>query len=441
MSQPTADLYLNSKSIQTRLSAWLRRLEAMQPERIELGLDRIRQVLAKLALDLSHSRIITVAGTNGKGSVVAFLEAAYGLQGIDTLAYTSPHILRYNERIRINSVPVSDEQLVSAFEQVDQARESTDLTYFEFGTLAALVLLARHRPPVAILEVGLGGRLDAVNCIDPDVAVITSIGIDHTDWLGPDRSSIAYEKSGIMRAGRPLICGDPDPPVVIAEQAASCRALLYRYLEHFQFARSGGGFVSDWISSVLPVQGISWLAQHQRNNAATALAVITLPDTGLPDVSNAVINSGQWLQSPPARMQQLEESPAVYLDIAHNPQAAKALAIQLHNSTNGSQRTFAVLAMLADKDVIGVAAALDKLIDHWYLASTEGPRGLKAEELQKLVAKGAQASSTTVQSVMQALQQARTDADEGDRIIVLGTFANATALLSEPDMARIASTE
>ncbi len=457
------------------LNGWLVRLEALQPDRIELGLERVRQVLDRLELELSSVRIITVAGTNGKGSVVAYLEALYQLQGISTLAYTSPHIVAYNERIRINSRPVTDDQLVEAFAQVERARAAVALTYFEFGTLAALVLLARHQPRVAILEVGLGGRLDAVNVVDADIAVITSIGIDHSEWLGPDRHSIAREKAGILRTGRPLVCGEPDPPPVIAELAARQGALLYQYPHDYQLRGSTEGyqFHSNW-QSALSLNTDQQLAAHQQQNAATALAAATLlsqlasmdthnscgskssksKDTHNSAVearsakaamgaanasmdtqhlsrldSPAIVNA-EWLVTPPARMQQLSARPDVFLDVAHNPHAATALADLLRTQPVAG-RTVAVLAMLADKDVAGVAAALDAVIEHWYLAPSIGKRGLQVEQLQQLVAKGAQAPSTTLQSIQQALAKAQRDAGPDDRIIVFGTFANATAILSK----------
>lgn len=413
------------------LAGWLERLEALRPEHIELGLGRTRQVLESLDLDLSHSKIITVAGTNGKGSVVAYLEAIYRQQNISTLAYTSPHILEYNERIRINGRDAGDAKLVAAFERVETARGDVPLTYFEFGTLAALVLLAEHQPQVAILEVGLGGRLDAVNVVDTDVAVITSIGIDHTDWLGPDRESIAREKAGIMRAGKPVICGEPDPPAVIVELARQTNASLYQYGRQYKLMQScrGRSLRCSWCDG-LPFDGFLRLRRHQAINAATALTVVTLPDTGLPILEREPLTGEEWLVTAPGRMQKLSEKPDVWLDVAHNPQAAQALADTLRYGLD-SGRIVAVLAMLADKDATGVAAALDDVIDHWYLAPTTGPRGLSVTDLQQLVAKGAHAPVTTLQSVPQALEQARADAAPDDRVIVLGSFMNATALLGK----------
>lgn len=430
------------------LPQWLQRLEALQPDRIELGLGRVRKVLDVLNLDLSSSTIITVAGTNGKGSMVAYLEALYQQLGISTLAYTSPHILKYNERIRINGQSVDDDALVEAFEQIEQARTNVGasdvgiaLTYFEFGTLAAIVLMARHQPDIAIMEVGLGGRLDAVNVLDADVAVITSIGIDHTDWLGPDRESIGREKAGIMRPGKPVISGDPEPPECIAQIGQQLGATLYQYTEDYQLESVQGSvqFSSVWAwQSAIAITGLERLAQHQRINAATALAALCAQmdsDNADEHVEHVeprrlsdVIKKGQWLVSVPGRMQKIDQQPEVWLDVAHNPHAAAALAMSLEQQLiNG--RTLAVLAMLADKDITGVAAALDHVIDHWYLAPSAGPRGLDVEQLQHLIEKGAQAPTTTLQSVPQALQQARNDAQPNDRIIVLGSFTNATTLL------------
>lgn len=429
------------------LSEWLERLQALQPDRIELGLQNVRMVLEQFKLDLSGSKIITVAGTNGKGSVVTYLEALYRLLGISTLAYTSPHILHYNERIRINSKSASDADLVQAFAQIEQARMDAGdvpLTYFEFGTLAAIALLAKHRPAIAIMEVGLGGRLDAVNVLDADVAVITSIGIDHVEWLGPDRESIGHEKAGIMRSGNPVICGDPEPPDCIAELAEKTGAVLYQYGEHYQLDSSGGKILfNDIKQSTTSIDGLGELARHQRINAATALVAIQAMQQSrvididshcaeklmLSDQQAAVVATGKWLISAPARMQKIASQPDVWLDVAHNPHAAKALAASLkHQPVVG--RTYAVLAMLSDKDVAGVVAALDSIVDHWYLAPTTGSRGLNVKQLQQFVAKSTQSPATALQSVPQALEQARSDAQQDDRIVVVGSFTNATTLLN-----------
>lgn len=435
-------MYLNSAPVNTgdadtALADWLARLEGLQPERIELGLTRTQQVLQQLRLDLTASKVIIVAGTNGKGSVVAYLEAIYRQQGISTLAYTSPHILEYNERIRLDGESVSAASLVAAFERVEQARAEVPLTYFEFGTLAALVLLAEHGPQVALLEVGLGGRLDAVNVVDADVAVITSIGIDHSDWLGDDRDSIAREKAGIMRHDRPVVCGEPDPPPAIAGTARNTGARLYQYGSEYQLTADEGNsvFISQG-QPPLPVSGLQQLPPHQQINAATALAAARLMNDVLMDthysplLDIAQLQAGRWLVAAPGRIQKLAERPDIWLDVAHNPQAAQALAQALrHQPATG--RTVAVLAMLAGKDATGVAAALDDVIGHWYLASTGGPRGLDVMDLQQLVAKGAHAPVTTLQSVPQALDKARAEAAPQDRIIVLGSFMNAAALLGK----------
>lgn len=412
------------------LSIWLAKLETLQPERIELGLGRTQLVLSRLQLDWSQSKVIIVAGTNGKGSVVSYLEAMYQQQNITTLTYTSPHITQYNERIRINSEMVTDSELVAAFTQVEQARGDVPLTYFEFGTLAAIVMLAEYQPQVAIMEVGLGGRLDAVNVLDADVAVITSIDIDHVDWLGSDRNSIAIEKAGISRAGKPLVCGEPHPPKYLQELNAHQSVLCYQITEHFDQKNTGSGcfFESIDLDKPININGLGDLPKHQINNALTALAVVTLSNSGLPLLNHDDLSSLDWVCQPVARMQLLSRRPLVLLDVAHNPHAASALAAELQNQ-KGYGRTSAVLAMLSDKDIVGVVKALDSVIDHWYLSSSSGPRGLNVIELQKLVAKGAQAPSTALQSIQEALTQAQTDADPEDRIIVLGSFTNATVLL------------
>ncbi len=428
------------------LSEWLERLEALQPDRIELGLNNVRTVLEQLNLDLSDSKIITVAGTNGKGSVVTYLEALCRLFGNSTLAYTSPHILHYNERIRIDNKSVHDTDLAQAFAQVDRARiDAGDiaLTYFEFGTLAAIVLLAKHRPAIAIMEVGLGGRLDAVNVLDADVAVITSIGIDHVEWLGADRESIGREKAGIMRAGKAVICGDPKPPDCIAELAKKTGAVLYQYGEHYQLDSSGDTIWFNDLKRATTIDGLEQLALHQRINAATALTALQIMQqskmvnvdthcsekTAQADQQSAVIAAGKWLISAPARMQKIATQPDVWLDVAHNPHAARALADSLQQQPIAG-RTYAVLAMLADKDVAGVVAALDPVVNHWYLAPTAGQRGLNVKQLQQFVAKNTQSPVTTLQSVPQALEQAQSNAQQDDRIVIVGSFTNASKLLS-----------
>jgi dihydrofolate synthase/folylpolyglutamate synthase len=403
------------------LDAWLAWQERLNPRAIDLGLERVREVLGRLALGPVARRIVTVAGTNGKGSTVAVMEAVLQCSGYRVGTYTSPHLLRYNERVRINGTEASDEALCAAFETVEWAREATALTYFEFGTLAALTLLEQAGLDVAILEVGLGGRLDAVNCVDSDVAVVTAIGIDHTDWLGPDRDSIAREKAGILRAGRPAVCSDRQPPQALVSRAEELGARLHvlgRDFWHEDRPPSGWAWRGPGCHfDDLPPPTLA--GTFQRDNAAGALMALVLIQSNVP-WSTESLRQGLRTAIVPGRFQVLPGPVPRILDVAHNPQAAQALADTLR-ARPCAGRTFAVFSMLRDKDLEGVVRAMSGAVDAWYLAPLLAARAAPTERLAAAVARAA-VPFRVFESVLDAHGGALADARPGDRVVVFGSF-------------------
>jgi len=386
-----------------------------------------------------HSRIdapigcpvVTIGGTNGKGSTCAMLDAMLRGAGFRTGMYASPHLLRYNERVRLDGVEASDERLVAAFNAVEDVRNGVPLTYFEFGTIAALWLFARARLDALVLEVGLGGRLDAVNVVDADVAVLTSIDIDHVDYLGPTREDIGREKAGIFRAGRPAICADPHPPASVeaGAQAVGAKLLLlgrdYDYTDERTQWRYRGPRGERFGLPVPALRGA-----HQLANAATALACLDVLHDVLP-VNAQAVREGLLTVSLPGRFQVLPGRPTVVLDVAHNPHAARALAGALGNMGYHAE-TFAVCAMLADKDADGVIAALRPHATRWFVSGLPGARGDDGGRVRNaLTAAGVASSSVRAfADVAGAYQAARETALEADRIVVFGSFLTVAAALS-----------
>jgi len=411
------------------LAAWLAYLETLHPKAIALGLERVRDVLGRLPAHIDCP-VITVGGTNGKGSTCAMLESIYRSAGYATGLYASPHLLRYNERIRIRGAEAGDEALVQSFNAVEDARGDVPLTYFEFGTLAALWLFARARLDVLVLEVGLGGRLDAVNAVDADVAVITSVDIDHVDYLGPTRDGIGREKAGIFRPSRPAICGDRDPPATVEVTARDIGATLLVLGRDYDFTDER----TQWRYRGprgerygLPVPALR--GAYQLANASTALAAIDLLHDRLP-VSAQGIREGLLAVVLPGRFQVLPGRPTVVLDVAHNPHAARALADAL--ATMGFHpQTFAVCAMLADKDMRGVVDALRPRIDRWFVAGLPGARGGGPAGIRDaLLAAGVDGDAVRAyDDVATAFRAAREDASEADRIVVFGSFFTVAAAL------------
>ncbi len=428
------------------LSDWLTRLESLHPKSIDLGLDRVRAVAQRLDIELSCPTIV-VAGTNGKGSTCAMLASMLRAAGYRVGLYTSPHLLVFNERARIDGIDASDTELVEQFEAVEAARRDTSLTYFEFTTLAILRLFAQSRLDAAVLEVGLGGRLDAVNLVDADVAIVTSVDIDHVDYLGGTREAIGREKAHVYRAGRPAICCDPQPPATLLEHAAAIGADLWRFGQDFRYEGSAEQRGQQWsyIGRGQRRSGLPYPALRGANqllNACGALAALEALAQRLP-VSQQAVRQGLLTVELPARFQVLPGRPVVILDVAHNPHAAAVLATNL-DSMGYFPATHAVFGMLRDKDIANVVRHVAPHVDHWHLGSTPGPRGTPADDVAALVRAATQgsvrhASIDTYDSVADACRAALERASADDRILAFGSFltvADAMHALREPGAMR-----
>jgi dihydrofolate synthase/folylpolyglutamate synthase len=413
------------------LADWLARIETLHPAPIALGLDRVESVARRMAIAV-ECPVITVAGTNGKGSTCAMIEAIYRHAGFRTGLYTSPHLFRFNERVRIRGDEVPDAALVAAFEAVEAARCVPDvvpLTYFEFSTLAALSLFGQASADVLVLEVGLGGRLDAVNIVDADVAVVTTIGIDHVDYLGTPREAIGREKAGIFRSGRQAICGDADPPRTLVDHAAAIGAPLWLIGRDYTYAASAAQWSYQGPRGArhgLPLPALR--GAHQLGNAATALAAVDALRDRLPIAAAAVRDALVHVELP-GRFHVLPGRPVVVVDVAHNPHAARVLADTLGMSFH--PQTLGVFGMLADKDIDGVVAALRDRIDRWYVAPLPGPRGAPASRIAAaLHAAGVpRAAIVECDDIADAYAAARRDANETDRIAAFGSFLTVAAAL------------
>ncbi len=418
------------------LAAWLAYLERLHPRGVELGLERVSAVRERLALNLPFP-VITVGGTNGKGSTCALLERMLGSAGYRVGLYTSPHLLRYNERVRIAGAEAPDTSLTAAFARIEAARGATSLTYFEFGTLAAALLFREAAPDVAVLEVGLGGRLDAVNAFDSDCAVITSVGLDHMDYLGPTREDIGREKAGIFRAGRPAVVAEPDPPASLIGRAQAIGAPLY--LVDRDFGAAGGPEQWSYWSWLGRRSALPWPALRgacQLGNAAAALAALDCLRERMP-VDMGAVRRGLVEVELPGRFQVLPGRPTIILDVAHNPHAAQRLRESLDalcRNAGGGGRTLAVFGMLKDKDIAGVAAALGGRIDGWWVAGLPGERGADAQQVRAaLEAAGLAAPVETFVDAAAAFRRAREAAGPDDRIVVFGSFLTVSAVLALAD--------
>ncbi|MDR1462138.1 MAG: bifunctional tetrahydrofolate synthase/dihydrofolate synthase [Azoarcus sp.] len=421
------------------LDGWLGLLETRHGASIRLGLERVARVRAALGPG-PEAIIITVGGTNGKGSTCAMLEAILRAEGYRLGCYTSPHLLRYNERVRVNGLETGDDALAAAFAAVEAARGDTPLTYFEHGTLAAWQIFRAVRPDVIILEAGLGGRLDAVNIIEPDCAIVTGVAMDHMDYLGDTREAIGFEKAGIYRAGRPAICGDPQPPASLVEHAASIGAELWISGRDFGFGGDRQQW-DYWCFEAPPAQGtrlkrggLAYPALRGANqllNASAALTALHSLRTRLP-VSMQAIRQGLMSVELPGRFHILPGQPTTVLDVAHNPQAAGVLAENLANM-GFYPETWAVFGMLADKDVESVAARLAARIDHWLPCTLPGPRGLSAEALAARLRTAGVADETIengFDSPAAAFAFALESAKPNDRIVVFGSFLTVASVLA-----------
>lgn len=391
-------------------------------------------MLDRLRLRQPNFRTITVTGTNGKGSVVAMLEACLRAAGYRVGTYTSPHLIKYNERVRVDGADATDAALCAAFERIESTRGEIPLTYFEFGTLAAFDQFARANIDVAVLEVGLGGRLDAVNAIDADAAMVTSIGIDHVQWLGDTREAIGYEKAGVFRKNRPAICADPEPPASIAAQAQAVGATFYQRNRDFSVERTDSGWTwraGSTLRAGLPPPVLR--GDYQLDNAAGALMVLETLKEVLP-LSQAHIREGLLAAVVPGRFQVLPGLPVRVLDVAHNPDAVRVLARTLKQQTV-TGRTLAVFGMLRDKDMVGAVRSMQGIVDAWYVTALgqQTERGATAAEVeQAIVRAGLNKPVTRFNDVRAAYAAARRDAGPADRIVVFGSFYMVGDILSLP---------
>lgn len=401
------------------LDQWLSYLEAVHPSEIDLGLDRVLVVLRRLFPGPITGRVITVAGTNGKGSTVACLESILRGAGRTTGAYTSPHLSRYNERIRINGSEVDDGEIISAFETIDAARRNVSLTYFEFSTLAAFLIMQAQGVDDWILEVGLGGRLDAVNILDAELAIITSVDIDHTAWLGTDRETIGFEKAGILRYGKPAIYAEADPPRSVLQQAVAQKVPLLRYGIDYSMAIETTGLLINLAASgrCIPVPA----SPLPETSVAAAVQAGCLLQ---PEITDQTISDSLQAVSMPGRFELIRTAPSVYVDVGHNPHAARWLARRIESLKVVDTEIFAVYGCLTDKDTQGVVAAMTGVVDHWMPGGLSVPRGVDATGLgerlgQVLPDQEAYCVSSTVS---EALDLALSEAGVNDIVIVFGSF-------------------
>ena len=418
------------------LSTWLSYLEHLHSRSIDLGLERVREVADRLGLASSAVKIV-VGGTNGKGSTCAMLEAMLLAAGYKVGVYTSPHLIHFNERARVNGVSASDAALTAEFAEVERARGATGLTYFEFTTLAVLRLFAGQQLDAIVLEVGLGGRLDAVNIVDADCAIVTSVDLDHMDWLGDTRELIGFEKAHIFRPGKPAICSDPVPPQSLLDHAAAISADLWLFGRDFNYSgdRQQWGFGGrNQRRNALAYPALR--GANQLLNASAALAALESLRDRLP-VPQQAVRVGLSQATLPGRFQILPGQPTIVLDVAHNPHAAAVLAQNLDNMAYFPY-THAVFGMLDDKDVAGVVARMGKRIDHWYCPTLAGPRGVSGQVLADRVAAalpplGKEDEAATLAAfddVAAAVAAAQNRAGEGDRIVIFGSFLTVAAALT-----------
>lgn len=416
-------------ALRSPLSDWLARLESLSPRDIDLGLERVSRVLERLALGRPET-VFHVAGTNGKGSSVAMLEAMLRSSGERVGSYTSPHVRRYNERIRVDGEAASDAQIIAAFERVEAVREAEALTYFEYGTLAALVVFVDAGVDTAILEVGMGGRLDAVNAIEPDAGLITNIALDHCDWLGDDIETIAAEKAGIMRSGRPVVFGAREVPQSIAKAADSVGARLVLAGRDYDWSITGDAW--SWRGSQQRLDGLSLPAlpgEHQVGNAAAVLALLEAAGRG-ELLQQSLVNECLAGLRLDGRMQRIEADVPWLLDVAHNPAAAAALADALRADGHAGE-TVAIFSMLDDKDVESTVEVLVGHVDHWIAVSADTPRAIEAGELARRVANATGAACLVATSLNEAMSRAEELATPDDRILVTGSFYLVGPVLTE----------
>ncbi|GHG64326.1 bifunctional folylpolyglutamate synthase/dihydrofolate synthase [Alishewanella longhuensis] len=419
--------HLNSQSCQT-LADWLCYIEQSHPiDKIELGLERVQQVAARGALASLPGKVVLIAGTNGKGTTARTLEQLLLAQGHSVGVYSSPHLLHFNERLRINNQDVADDDWLAAFALVESLRQTTPLTYFEFTTLVAFAILRQMQPEYCLIEVGLGGRLDATNIIEPDISVITTIGLDHQDWLGNDRESIGREKAGVFRAAKVAISGELAPPASIAAVALHKGAELLQLGQHFNYQATEQEWHWQGISQQYRHLMLPWVPVQ---NVATSLAVLEQLHK-LPAFAQ-LQESLQQLKLP-GRMQLLQQTPDIMVDVAHNPQSAAYLASQLQRIKPGYSKVLALVGMLKDKDITHSLSPLTNYVDEWHLVSLPGTRGadsgLLVQALQNTDVKLAEAALqyATIQEAYPAIVKAL-KADE--LLVIFGSFVTVSAVLT-----------
>jgi len=405
---------------------WLAYVDTCHPKKIDLGIARVKRVATRLGVLNFSCPVITIAGTNGKGSCVELIKAILVAARYRVGTYTSPHLLDYNERIQIEGAPVSDAALCEAFEQIENVRNDITLTYFEFGTLAALWLFKKTQLDAIILEVGLGGRLDAVNCVDADIAVISTVDFDHMDWLGNTRELIAKEKAGIMRPNKPCVFGDHVLPHAIYTQAARLNSVLYLQGQTFTYKKKRYSW--SWQNQQHTLNHLP-LPSIDLQNAATVLQVIELLSKQF-IIPRTAIDNGLKQVFLPGRFQIIQtKSTRIILDVAHNPAGGRCLARRLEPTTGAS---YAIVGMLADKDISNTLLPLVAHIDYWYLANIESPRAATAEQLnQCLLSIAPTASVLTFSSPIMAYRKACQMAKTGDRLLVFGSFHTVGPVLQE----------
>ncbi len=415
-------------SLPNTLDDWLHYIEGLHSKDIELGLQRVREVAQRLGLQPDFP-IITVAGTNGKGSTCAMLAQIYQAAGYRVASYSSPHLISYLERIRINQQMIAESQALAAFEAVEQARLDTALTYFEYGTLAAMWHFQQSDIEVAILEIGMGGRLDAVNLFEPDCSVVTSVDLDHMEFLGPTREAIGREKAGVFRPHKPAICGDRQPPKSLLDYAKQIQSQLLLIGRDFDYQTSGDGWQfqhGELCLSELPLPSLK--GKFQLDNASVALMALQQMQNKLP-VDWQVLQYALAHIELAGRFQTLAHNPQVIVDVAHNPHAAQALMTTLANQPCAGN-TIAIMAMLADKDIRQVVEIMMPVIDQWYVAPLQHPR---AAPLSSMVTAMRQAGWRGGEHQHENLKNAYFDAykqaAENDRIIVFGSFFTVAAIM------------
>jgi dihydrofolate synthase / folylpolyglutamate synthase len=414
------------------LSEWLSWQETLHFTEVDPGLERVKNVWQQMegATQLPF-KVITVAGTNGKGSSVAILDAILRSAGYKTGTYTSPHLLRYNERIMVNGQACEDDLICQTFDKIDNARLGISLTYFEFATLAAVDIFCQQHIDIAILEVGMGGRLDAVNLFDADIALITPISLDHVTWLGNDRETIAFEKAGIIRPHHPVVCSESSPPKAVINHANSLQSPVFIANQAFNYSQND--MTWNWSNpdqqwSNLPLPNLA--GRYQLQNAAAVLQVIGLLIKQDYDIKQQAIELGLNIVRLAGRFQKIAGPVEHIFDVTHNKQGADNLA-ELLSEQHQSGKTIAVLAMLQDKDVSAVATALAGVIDIWWIAGLDCQRGMSADELaDRLKMVISEDKVEQEKDVEQAYRQALSYAKQGDRLLIFGSFHTVEAVMT-----------